>query len=623
MSITLDRPPEAPKSEGDSRRAGTDAPFATETTSRPLRARWVRGWTATGMSAIGLVLLVLAGYLATGVASGEVDWLSLFTSAQWSPTHAAFGSLAMIFGSAVVCVLALALAVPVGWAAAVTLSEYLPPRLARPLRLLVELLAAVPSIVYGLIGVMVVRPFVATLGGVPGGDSLLAAGIVLAVMIMPTIVAVSVDALTAVPHRYREAAYALGLTRREVVRSAVLPQARSGMRAGVLLGLARALGEAIAVFLVVGRADGRLPGSFSEFLDSLFHPGQTLTTKLAGPEPTLTGTSGAHWAALCGLGVILLTLVAAATVWGIRGTARRASGATRGLKGHQPAAARLRIPRDRMATVLHMSALALPGVLLVGMLAVLVGRGSTALDPSFWFTSATGAAGGGVSDQILGTLLIMVTTALIALPLGYGAGILIGVHASPRVARLLETLTMVVGGTPTILLGLVGYVIFCSTMGWGRSWLAGAIVLVPVVVPVIAMTTAGRIRSMPPELTEAAMALGLSRTQYIRSVVLPYTWPATLTGLLLGLARAAGETAPLIFTATVFFGAPALPSGVVDSPVQALPTHIFALSQDSGDPAAVAQSWGSALVLVLITAALLILAVVLRNRFEGARRWTT
>lgn len=182
---------------------------------------------------------------------------------------------------------------------------------------------------------------------------------------------------------------------------------------------------------------------------------------------------------------------------------------------------------------------------------------------------------------------------------------------------------MVVGGTPTILLGLAGYVIFCSTMGWGRSWLAGAIVLVPVVVPVIAMTTAGRIRSMPPELTEAAMALGLSRTQYIRSVVLPYTWPATLTGLLLGLARAAGETAPLIFTATVFFGAPALPSGVVDSPVQALPTHIFALSQDSGDPAAVAQSWGSALVLVLITAALLILAVVLRNRFEGARRWTT
>ncbi|CAM5274436.1 Phosphate transport system permease protein OS=Streptomyces microflavus OX=1919 GN=pstC PE=3 SV=1 [Streptomyces microflavus] len=123
-------------------------------------------------------------------------------------------------------------------------------------------------------------------------------------------------------------------------------------------------------------------------------------------------------------------------------------------------------------------------------------------------------------------------------------------------------------------------------------------------------------------MTESALSLGLTRAQYIRSVVVPYTWPATLTGLLLGLARAAGETAPLLFTATVFFGAPALPGGIVESPVQALPTHIFTLSQDSGDPQAVAQAWGSAMVLVLITAVLLSLAVALRNRFEG-ERWTT
>ncbi|MFE1289583.1 phosphate ABC transporter permease subunit PstC [Streptomyces sp. NPDC058751] len=571
------------------------------------------------MFSVALILTVLIGYLATGIASGDVDWSDLVTNPTWSPVNGTFGALAMIYGSAVVCVLALLLAVPVGWAAAVALTEYLPPRLAKPLRLSVELLAAVPSIVYGLVGVMVVRPFVAALGDVPGGDSLLAAGIVLAVMIMPTIVAVSVDALAAVPGRYREAAYSLGLTRREVVRSAVLPQARPGMRAGVLLGLARALGEAIAVFLVVGRADGRLPESLGDFFSSLVHPGQTLTTKLAGPEPMLAGTSGPYFAALCGLGIILLALVAAATVWGTRGTSSRA--AKRGLRAHR-ATAWLRIPRDRLATLLRLGALLLPGTLLVGMLAILVTRGSSALNPAFWFSSATGAASGGVSGQILGTLLLIATTALIALPLGYGAGILIGAHASARTARVLETVTVAIGGTPTILLGLAGYVLFSMTMGWGRSWLAGAIVLVPVVVPVIALTTAGRIRGMPSELTESALALGLTRAQYIRSVVIPYTWPATLTGLLLGLARAAGETAPLIFTATVFFGAPALPTGIVDSPVQALPTHIFTLSQDSNAPEAINQAWGSALVLVLITAVLLSLAVALRNRFEGAR-WTT
>ncbi|WP_299532095.1 phosphate ABC transporter permease subunit PstC [uncultured Streptomyces sp.] len=594
-------------------------PATPDTSPRPHPSRWVWAWVGVGAVSVAGVMLVLLGYLGVGVLSGTVDWIDLLAEPMWNPTDSVFGGLAMVYGSAVVCLISLMLAVPVGWAAAIALSEYLPSRLARPLRMSVELLAAVPSIVYGLIGIMAVRPFIAWIGDVPGGDSLLAAGIVLAVMIMPTIVAVSVDALSAVPDRYREAAYSLGLTRREVVRSAVLPQARQGMRAGVLLGLARALGEAIAVFLVVGRADGRLPTSFGELVDSLVRPGQTLTTKLAGPEPVLAGTSGPYFAAVCGLGLILLALVAAATVWGIRRTSGSGS-AMRGNRKRQ--SSRMRGETDKAVGLLRVGALLLPGALLVSMLAVLATRGSVAFSPSFWLTSASGSAGGGVSDQILGTLLLVVTTGVISLPLGFGAGILLGVNASGRASRVLQTVTVVVGGTPTILLGLAGFVIICSAMGWGRSWLAGAIVLVPVVVPVVAITTAGRVSGMPTEMTESALALGLSRAQYIRSVVVPYAWPATVTGLLLGLARAAGETAPLLFTATVVFGAPALPSGIVNAPVQSLPTHIFNLSQDSGDPQAVSQAWGSALVLVLITAVLLGVAVALRNRFEG-ERWTT
>ncbi|MFF1676154.1 phosphate ABC transporter permease subunit PstC [Streptomyces sp. NPDC058256] len=594
-------------------------PVTPDAEIRPRPSKWVWSWVGAGVFAVTALLLVLVGYLAVGVSRGKVDWLELLTEASWSPANSAYGGLAMIYGTFVVCALALVLAVPVSWAAALALSEYLPPRLARPLRMCVELLAAVPSIVYGLIGIIVVRPVIAEIADVPGGDSLLAAGIVLAVMITPTIVAVSVDSLSAVPDRFREAAFSLGLTRREVIRSAVLPLARSGMRSAVLLGLARALGEAIAVFLVVGRADGRLPTSFGGFLDSLVHPGQTLTTKLAGPEPVLAGTSGPYFAALCGLGIILLLFVAAATIWGIRG---QRHGTTAKRTPRYRTMPRMRVQRDRLAMSLRLGALLLPSTLLVGMLTLLVTRGSTAFNPSFWLTSATGAAGGGVRDQIVGTLLLVVTTGLIALPLGFGAGILIGVHASDRTARLLQTLTVVLGGAPTILLGLAGFVILSSTMGWGRSWLAGAIVLVPVVIPVIALATSARVRSMPPELTESALSLGLTRAQLIRSVVVPYTWPATVTGLLLGLARAAGETAPLLFTATVFFGAPTLPSGIVESPVQALPTHIFTLTQDSGDPQAVTQAWGSAMVLVLITAVLLSAAVALRNRFEG-ERWTT
>lgn len=176
--------------------------------------------------------------------------------------------------------------------------ELTAPRLRRPLRAAAELLAAVPSIVYGLLGVVVLRPLVSEVFDVPGGDSLLAAGLLLAVMVLPTVIAVSVDALDDVPAETREAAAALGLRRTEVVRAAVLPMARPGLVAAALLGLARALGETVAVFLVIGRVDGRLP-SLSGIFDSLVRPGQTLTTKLGGPEPLLAGTAGPHWAALC------------------------------------------------------------------------------------------------------------------------------------------------------------------------------------------------------------------------------------------------------------------------------------------------------------------------------------
>ncbi|MFE5944857.1 hypothetical protein [Streptomyces sp. NPDC056480] len=148
----------------------------------------------------------------------------------------------------------------------------------------------------------------------------------------------------------------------------------------LLLGLARALGEAIAVFMVIGRADDQLPESLGDVFSFLVRPGQTLTTKLAGPEPTLAGTSGPYFAALCGLGIILLALVAVATMWGTRGTTGRVARAPRARRS----SARLRNLKDRITAVVRLGALLLPGALLVGMLGILLARGGAALNPVFW-----------------------------------------------------------------------------------------------------------------------------------------------------------------------------------------------------------------------------------------------
>ena len=543
------------------------------------------------------------------MASGALDWGRLLTSAVWDVPRGRFGATAMVWGTAAVAAIALAIATPVGWAVAVAIHEVAPVRWRRLLRSGAELLAVVPSIVYGLVGVAYVRPFVARVADVPGGDSLLAAGLVLAVMVLPTIVAVSVDALAAVPAAAREAAAACGLTRIEVIRSAVLPQARRGMRAGLLLGLARALGETVAVFLVVGRADGRLPESVGAVFDLLVRPGQTLTTKLNGPESVLAGTSGPHWAALCGLGLVLLVAVAALTIAGHGG---RRSGARIGarLRG----ARRGRVARDRAGRALLSAALALPFLAIAAIVLVATTKGSKALDPGFWWTAAQGASGGGIRGQVAGTALMVAVAGLIAAPVGLGLGLVMSEYAPPAAGRWTRTLTLTLGGVPSILLGLWGYWLFSTRMGWGKSWLAGSIVLAVVAIPPVVIAVGAAASALPPARREAALALGLRRNQLVRSVLLPQAVPGLVTGLLLGLARAAGETAPLLFTATVFNGAPVVPSGVRESPVASLPTHIFVLAQDAADPEALRVAWGAALALIFV-AGLLVAGAV------PARRW--
>lgn len=598
------------------------------------RRRWPWERVAVGFGAglAGSALVGVVGFLVVGARSGPVSWVELITSPVWDAPSGQFGATAMIWGTAAAAALALALAAPMGWAAAIAIHEVAPPRWRSVLRTGCELLAVVPSIVYGLLGVAFLRPLVSDLAGVPGGDSLLAGGLVLAVMVLPTIVAVSVDALAGVPAATREAAAACGLTRMEVIRSAVVPAARRGMGAGALLGLARALGETIAVYLVVGRADSLVPSSVADTVTRVVRPGQTLTTKLNGPETVLAGTAGAHWAALCALGLLLLAVVAVSTIAGQRHTRRRsASGvhspwiprgmysrlAGEGLRG----ARRGRSARDVMGRAILAGVLVVPLALVAGIAVVALTKGSAALDPGFWLTSASGASGGGIRGQLAGTLLLVAVAGLLAAPVGLALGLMIAEYAAPRAARRLRTLTLTLGGVPSILLGLWGYWLFSSRLGWGKSWLAGALVLAVIAVPPVALAVSATIAALPADRREAALAVGLRRDQLVRSVLVPHAIPGLVTGLLLGLARAAGETAPLLFTAAVFSGAPTLPGGIRDSPVTALPTHIFTLAQDAADGAALRTAWGSALVLMAVAALLALLAVPVRRRVEARTGW--
>ena len=237
------------------------------------------------------------------------------TGSKWFFRQHEFGALPMIYGTLVVAAVALILAAPIGLGAAVFIAEYLPKRARLAVKMLVELLAGVPSVVYGLLGILLLRDWVYdtfTRFEPLSGDTLLTAGILLAVMVLPTIVTLTDDALRAVPSAQRCAARALGLTHAEMIWSVTMPQARRGIGAAMLLSFGRALGETIAVFLVVGRQDNNLHAS-------LLEAGQTLTSKLGGSETNIAYGEPLHWGAIMGLGLLLLVITGVVTLLGTLG----------------------------------------------------------------------------------------------------------------------------------------------------------------------------------------------------------------------------------------------------------------------------------------------------------------
>jgi phosphate transport system permease protein len=265
-------------------------------------------WLTVGVLGLLAALLVLN----SGEALGKLG-IDFLTGTTWDPIAGIYGALPFIVGTIASSFIAIVFATPIGLLTAIFLAELAPRRLAIPLTFTIELLAAIPSVVFGLWGVFVLGPFLSgtverwivdSLGwipifaGPPFGVGLFAAGVILTLMIVPTIVTISRDVITAVPDSQREAMLALGATRWETITKAVLPYARSGILGAVILGLGRALGETMAVTMVIGNRP-RLPSS-------VFDSSQTIASQIA---TTFNEASiGLQTSSLIALGLVLLVI---------------------------------------------------------------------------------------------------------------------------------------------------------------------------------------------------------------------------------------------------------------------------------------------------------------------------
>lgn len=259
----------------------------------------LRSWlTLSALLSAGAIVLV-TGFLFTAAWPLLEQGPAFLWDAAWYPYEGRYGLLPVLLGTLWTVGLALFLAVPAGVAAAVLSAELLPGFGRQVLRFVMELLAGIPSVVYGLMGLWVLLPFLEQRFDLLTGHSLLAAGLLLALMVLPTIMVLAEDALYSVCRSQREAAANLGLDWSARLLRILLPQAWPGIRTGILLALGRAMGETIAVMLVVGSID-RLPDPWYKVLQ----PAQTLTSRI-GREMAEAVVGSLHWAALMTCGLVL------------------------------------------------------------------------------------------------------------------------------------------------------------------------------------------------------------------------------------------------------------------------------------------------------------------------------
>jgi phosphate transport system permease protein len=273
--------------------------------------------TITQVSAI-TVLALLAGVMISLVHGSLPTWrafgLDFLTSQSWNPVTAKFGALPAIYGTIVTSFIAMLIGVPISLGIAIFLTEISPEQLRRPIGIAIELLAGIPSIIYGIWGLFVFAPFFQAhlqpllidtfadipvlnqlFAGPPYGIGLLTAGLILAIMVLPFITSITREVFDTVPPVLKEAAYGIGCTRWEVVRRVVIPFTRVGIIGGVMLGLGRALGETMAVTFVIGNAHRIMP--------SIMAPGTTISASIANEFTEATGEL--YTSALVALGLIL------------------------------------------------------------------------------------------------------------------------------------------------------------------------------------------------------------------------------------------------------------------------------------------------------------------------------
>ena len=505
----------------------------------------------------------IIGYILYGSipAFREVGFFKFLFGTTWTPNYDKYGILPMLVNSIIVTVGATLIGGLVGVFTAVFLAFWCPDKfhlryegsskflqklvawinkinLRTIFDQIIKVLAGIPSIVYGLFGLEVIVSLLSNVGG--DGKGILACSILLAIMILPTVTSLTKNALDAVPEQYYEGALAMGNTKAQAVFRVVLPAARSGIISALILGVGRAIGEAMAIIWVSGNR--------VLFPSGLFSYIRTMTTNIV---MEMSYASGLHRSALIATGLVLLVMVLLITL-SLNIVPKEFKG-KRGNKVLHGDDSRSVVFRKRggiamAAAIFGMICAALVGIILAAIVIYILVRGVGCLSAGFLFGEQD-IATPTLWPALLATLELIGITLVISLPLGICAAIYLNEYAKKgsKFIKVIRTFIDALAGVPSVVFGLFGNILFVALFGGYSLW-AGAFTMVLVVLPTIIRSTEEALFAVPMPLREASYGLGATKVRTIFKIVLPSAFPGIATAAILAIGRIIGESAALIFT---------------------------------------------------------------------------
>lgn len=491
----------------------------------------------------------------------EIGFFKFIFGSEWyydraNPDNCVYGIFPMILTSLCLTGLAVLIGGTLAIFTAVFMVYYCPKWLKGIFTQIINLLAGIPSLVYGYFGVIVLKPLLQDMFGVISSSGILLSSLVLSIMILPTVTSVTKNSLENVPMHYYEGALALGSTKNQAVWKTCLPAARNGILSALILGIGRAIGETMAVQMLLG-------GSVN-YPYALFLPVRSLTSNIV--SEFAEAPPGLHKDALIATGFILLLFILLINIclWFAKRNDAIAGNKffTRKMKEGNERASQFSYKKGGSIQdalwIISCIVAAIVAVVLIFIIGFVLLNGLPHLSFDFLFGKSSNS-NVTLSPAFATTGLIILISLAIALPLGIGAAIYLNEYSKrgslfvKAVRLFIDTLS----GVPSIIFGIFGAIFFGSALHMNQSILCGSLTMVLMILPTIIRSTEQSLSEVPDSMREASYALGAGKLKTIFVVVLPQAIAGIVTSIILSIGRIIGESAALIYTAGSFIRMPA------------------------------------------------------------------